>query len=753
MVASTEISSLKTKKYSFSSTKTICLALFAAFSFRLEVLAKLPKLTTDFGTGSDKTEVMADKADYELDSGWVTFSGNVAIRYQGTELRAKQIRYNNKTGDAQAKEGVILAGSDGSIWHGDELEINIKKAAGKATGIDIFSKPFRIMAESGAITEDKTYLVNNAIVSTCTNAPGHFHYQLKARRLRVRPGDDITAWGVVPSLFGFPFFYFPYYWKDLSRHYGFRFEPGYQSSWGPYLLSSYKLPLYWNKKTQTFFDSKTSVDYRLKRGVAYGEKLTWRARDESKGWFSAYYLSDEDLPKSVEDPERYRLRLNHAWNVTERDQLLVQGIYASDDLFMKNFFEDEYRSMNQPDNYLSYTHLEDNYSYGMLGRVRLNDFYTQVERLPEAWFNLNSIELGESGIYIENATAASYLNKKFDERFVPLPENYDVFRFDTDTRVTRPFKCFGFLNIIPRAGYRATYYSKTLEKIVSTTSQTIITTNAYGTVETVDQTTSSTESVEADADMRSVLEFGTEISLKSYGLWQDTPGNIWRHVVEPYANYTYIPEPDLVPSQLYQFDEVDEIDRKNSVRLGVRNRWQIKPVGGVKTYERIYVDFYTDVNMDPQDDEDNIEFLYLDTKYRPNSWLRVDFDSVYDVDLSEVNTSSFRLVAWHQIFSTDFEYRYRVNESSLLLGSLTWHVNSEWSVNGFGRYELETSQVEEIGSWLERRYDCIAFRLYASVAPGYINAQGFGEEDDYKVSLLVWLTDFTPDRIRERDSR
>ncbi len=743
---------MKINHPSFLTTILTCLACLLIVLMEVQAAPGLPNIT-NFGTGSDKTQVMADRAEYELDSGWVTFSGNVAIRYQDMELRAGRIRYNNKTGEAQAKEGVVLVGNDGSLWHGDELEINIKKESGIAKGIDIFSSPFRVLADRGSITEDKTYFIDNAVVTTCTNAPGHFHFQLKTKRLRVRPDNDLTAWGAVPSLFGVPFFYFPYYWKDLSRHYGLRFEPGYQSSWGPYLLSSYKFPIVWNKITKTFIDSKTSVDYRGDRGVAYGEKISWIFNDAAKGWFSAYYLNDDDPPQAIEDPERYRLRLNHSWNITDRDQVLLQGLYVSDDLFMKNFFEDEYRTMNQPDNYASYTHVEDQYSYGLLSRMRLNDFYTQVERLPEAWFNLNSIELGESGIYIENATAASSLNKEFDERFDPLPATYDVFRVDSDTKVARPFKAFGFLNVVPRAGYRATYYSKTLDKIVSTSSESVVSTNAYGDVETFDQTTSETQEIEADADIRSVFELGTEISFKSYGLWQDTPGNIWRHVVEPYSDYTYIPEPNLVPSQLYQFDEVDEIDRTNKLRLGVRNRWQIKPVGLMQTSERIYVDLYTDINMDPQEDENTIDFLYLDTKYRPNSWLRFDFDTVYDIDLSEVNSSSLRLVAWHQVFSTDFEYRYRVDESSLLLGSLTWHVNSEWSVNAFGRYEFETTQVEEIGSWIQRKYDCIAFRFYASITPGYINAQGYGEEDDYRFSLLVWLTDFTPDRLRERDSR
>lgn len=696
---------------------------------------------------------MADSAEYELDSDWATFSGNVAIRYRGMELSAEKIRYNAKTGEAEAEKGVTLVGSDGSVWRGEYLTINLKEKAGKATGIDIFSRPYRILAEQGIMTGDKHYLVDKAIVTTCTNAPGHFHYHLQANHLRLRPGDDITAWGVVPSLFGIPFFYMPYFWKDLSRHYGFRFEPGYQSTWGAYLLSAYKFPLYRNAEHKAYFDSKTSIDTRYKRGFAYGERLSWGIGENFKGWFSAYYADDDEPPATVEDSERYRIRLNHAWNMTPRDQLLVQGLYVSDDRFMDNFFRDEHRKMNQPDNYVSYTHLEDLYSLGLLTRIRLNDFYTQVERLPEVWFNLNAIELGESGVFIENATSAGFLRKKFDERFDPLPEFYEAFRFDSQTKISMPLKALGFLNIIPRAGYRGTYYSETLEQKIITTSEPVVSTNEYGDVNTYQRVDSKTQNAEAGADLRSVFELGTEVSFKSYGLWQDEIGNVWRHVVEPYADYTYIPEPNLVPEQLYTFDDVDTIDQRHTVRLGIKNRWQIKPIGGKRTFERVYLNFYTDVNLDPDDDQKAIELLSFEARYHPNSWLRFDFEADYNVDESQIDNSAVRLVAWHRAFSTDFEYRYRVDESSLLLGNVTWRINNEWRVNAFGRYEFETSEVEEIGTWLERRYDCIAFRLYASVEPGYTNHQGGEEKDDYKVSLLFWLTDFTPDRIRERDAR
>lgn len=752
---------MKTTKHDkrFSTAlATVCsmLALLAASSpvWAQRGSAALPRALTTYGTGSDTTKIQADRAEYELDTGWVTFSGNVAIKYKDVELRSDKIRYNQKTGDAQANGKVALVRDDGSIWRGEALDINLKEVAGKVDSIDIYTRPFRVLAETGTIAADKTYEISNATLTTCTNEPGFFHWELGTRRARFRPNDDVTAWDVVPRLFGVPFFYFPYYWKDLDRHYGFRFEPGYQSSWGAYLLSSYKLPLIRDKVNQNFLDSRTSLDYRTERGFAYGERLNWEFREFGTGMFSAYYAEDDDPPVGIEDPERYRIRFNHDWNATYRDQILMQALYVSDDLFMDDFFEKEFRRMNQPDNYVSYTHLGDLYSAGLLTRFRLNDFYTQVERLPEAWFNLNSIELGETGMYVENRTTASFLNKEYDERYDPMPQAYDAFRLDSGTTISRPMKFFGYLNLNPRAGYRATYYDKTIEKITSASTTEIITTNEYGDVESVYSTVSETTAYEADSDIRSVFELGADLSFKAYGHWRDDSGNIWRHVVEPYVNHTFIPEPNLVPDDLYQFDDVDSLDKHHYIRPGVRNRWQVKHPNSKQVYERLYMNFFADVNLDPEEGEDNLDRLYFETKYRPNTWLRFDFESWYDAEESEIESAAARVIAWHDVFTSDVEFRYRNDESSLLFGSLTWSVNQAWSMNVFGRYEFEDSQVEEIGSWIQHKWDCIAFRLYMSVQPGYgVRRDGTDEEDDYKVSIVGWLTDFTPDNIRESEIR
>ena len=99
------------------------------------------------------------------------------------------------------------------------------------------------------------------------------------------------------------------------------------------------------------------------------------------------------------------------------------------------------------------------------------------------------------------------------------------------------------------------------------------------------------------------------------------------------------------------------------------------------------------------------------------------------------------------------EYRYRHERSSLLTGYLTWYPNERWGFDIFGRYEFETSQVEEVGGWIQYSWDCFALRLIGSVEPSYTNDAGQSEEEDWSITLTGWLTDFVPARILEEDNR
>ena len=748
---------------------------------RMKPRASLPSfdgIAQSFQDPEGQTDVQADELEYSFadagaDAGWTTFKGNAAIRHKGFQLRADRIRYNSRTGDAQASGNVVLTGADGTLWKGDTLTVNLRDRAGRADKIDLFTRPFRVLADDGAFAaptrSNQLYRIDGATITTCTNEPGRFHWQVHASRARVRPGDDVTGWGVVPRLFGVPLFYIPYYWRDLERNYGFRFQPGYRHSWGAFLLSTYKLPIVRDKENDSFIDSYTFVDYRSDRGWGFGEKIAWEFGEkasDSKGYVTGWYMpEDDDLPDMLDpdDTERYRIRLNHYWNATDRDQVLVQALFVSDERIQKDFFRREYREMTEPENYATYTHYGDAYSAGLAARFALNDFYSQVERLPEAWFALNSLELGETGLYLENDSSAAFLRRQFAEpgylkklKGAKAQDDFDAFRGDTRFELTYPRKYFGFLSVVPRVAWEGTYYDSTRRGVVSTNIIDKAKKDLFGNVYTTGVESVKTTYVEEDADFRSVFEAGAEVSTRAYGYWDEAGGRQWRHVVEPYANWTFIPEPNLVPTEIWPFDEIDRIDERNTLRIGLRQRWQYRePEEDADPREMFYLDLWGELNLDPDDDEDEktLSLFGWDARYYPVQWLSFTAKGRYDFDEELLDRAEFVLTAWHDVFRCDVEYLFREDRDNLFSGYVTWYPNEHWGFDLFGRYEFEESQVEEVGGWIQYSWDCLALRLIGSVEPSYTDEDGIEEETDWHITLTGWLTDFVPAKILEEDNR
>jgi lipopolysaccharide assembly outer membrane protein LptD (OstA) len=167
----------------------------------------------------------------------------------------------------------------------------------------------------------------------------------------------------------------------------------------------------------------------------------------------------------------------------------------------------------------------------------------------------------------------------------------------------------------------------------------------------------------------------------------------------------------------------------------------------------LYIDLYADFNLDATGEEDEFESLNLDLRFQPISWMKLYVEGEYEQEKSEVSEALFRLSVWHDAFKANVFYRYLVDESSLVSGVLTWNINPEWAASIYGRYEYETSRVEEVGTWIQRKFDCLAYRVYLTYEPSYTHLDGREEEEDLKVSFVLWLTGFEPDNLRELDDR
>jgi hypothetical protein len=565
--------------------------------------------------------------------------------------------------------------------------------------------------------------------------------------------------GVTPRFLGIPFFYLPYWRKELDEHYGWRFVPGYESDWGAYLLSTYKFRLL-DFGPGDSLNSYTHFDYRTERGGALGEDLVWRFGDAgveptTSGFASIYYLDDDrpmdedldrDPKRDVVESDRLRLTFRHDALLSPTDYLTIRSSYLSDSYLLEDFYMDEYRDLVQPESFADYTHIGMGYTFSLGAYHRVNEFYETVNRLPDARLDLLRSEIGASGLYYESATRGGWLQREFADYGNPsntIPAAYDTVRFDTRHGLYLPRTLFGFLSVVPRGVYRGTYYGDTRRQ------ESVTTTSGTGT--NIVTVTENVETPQGSA-FRSLFELGLESSFKAYGLFEDAAGR-YRHVVEPYFNYTFIPEPDLLPREIYQFDEVDRLDKTHQVRFGTRHQMQRKVGEQVRT--RLDADIYGIYAFDTADDDSGMQVVGLDSVFRPTDNIRLQVDGSYDVPEGEVHEINAWLALWNaDIFEATGEFFYRPDESTLFAGSLTYALSDAWSVNVFSRYEAESGRLEEQGGYLQYQLDCLAFRLKGRYMPGFTHDDGSEREDKYRISFYVWLRALPPTRLeRERIQR
>ena len=714
-------------------------ALDDKFNFSTPVDSKVP------------IEVTADSFS-AASNGWVVLQGNVLIRHSDAQVTADHIRVNQNTGEIVADGNVILVREGQGATRTEHLEYNYKTGEGVTPKLDVQTAVFRVIAEKAKRLGDGSYELEDVKVSTCTNDESTLHYYVKARQAYYLPDQYVILKKSSFVFEGMPLLYLSSAKKSLVDHFGWRFEPGYETDWGGYLLTTYKRQIAdFGGEYHDSVDSFSHIDYRTERGFALGEDVGWHFGDNEVG--GGHYGSvgfygifddnpmDEDYDRESDhdEPEdfRYRASVDMSSALTEYDKLIIRSSYLSDSYVFPDFYESEYKLLSQPDSFATYAHTGEGWSAGLGVYHRANKFYDSVNRLPEAWVDVINTQIGDTPFYYESQTDGGFLQKEFADYGVSTnkpTDSYDTLRIDTRHAVYMPEKLFGFLSLVPRAVYRGTYYGTTLEE--REVPQTDGTNTFYAT-----------EYFEDGGKLRNLFELGFESSFKLYGLYEDDAGRI-RHIVEPYMNYTFIPEPNVRPNQLYKFDAVDDLDKANNVRFGLRQYLQRKIDDS--TVDRIYADIYAIYDIEDAEDESGLRMVGFDGEFRPTSSIFIDVDAAYDAEESEIDYADIWVTMWQgDSWEVSGEFYYRPDICTQYAGAIAVNFTEHWGAKIYARYDSELARLEQISGYLQYNLDCISFRLHGRYEPAFTRDDGSEREAKMRVSFYTWLRAF-PEKRYER---
>ncbi len=673
--------------------------------------------------------------EYDLDSHIAEATNGVRVIYGNAIMTADKARLNDLTGETIADGNVRIQQAE-QLWVGQHMIFNFKTQQMEAQQFRSGKAPYFVAGEGlhGELTNN-VYVTTNAFITTEDVSKPIM--RVRAKYLKIFPGvhgalrlearHGVLYYGPIPVM------YFPYYSRDLtSTPNNFNFVPGYRSSYGPFILSSY----HWFLNPQ--LDGAVHLDYRERRGPGVGPDFNFHLGRWGDGTLKYYYTHDRDPNASLTNslPEnRERLYFTYLAEPLHDLSIRSQVRYQGDLGIVHDFFESEYRQNPQPSTFVEVNKFWKNFSLDLYVQPRVNDFLDTIERLPDLRLTGFRQQLWNTPFYYESESSAGYYRHLFAEtNSFSSTNNYEAARADSYHQIVMPETLFGWLNIIPRVGGRFTYYS-----------------DATGPGSRTDQVN------------RGVFNTGAEVNFKASRVWPEYRSSLFdadglRHIIQPSINYAFVPTPNargtneipqfdyelpslrLLPIDFPDFNDIDSINSGNVFRLGLNNKFQTKRNGEVVNL--VNWDLYTDWRLQPRHNQSTFSDLYSDLSFKPRSWITLESLNRYDIaDNNWRMTFDTITLQPNDVWSVSLGYFYLRDDPStgptslgpgnnLINSSIYFRLNENWGFRTLHRFDARDGHMQEqsytvyrdLRSWTA----ALSFRVRENTAGG---------SDDFSVAF------------------
>jgi len=721
----------------------VCCGTFGAAMRKLVLLLSGLLASIGFVRGELKTTEnvpieITSTGETTYENGLATARDNVAIHVGDTDIYADYAQYNSSTHEVELRGHVRIyrdkptattpnkhpkkygeeePSQDTSFYHADSGIYNIDTKQIRATNMRTEAQPYFLSGQNVSEISEKAYLIQNGTFTTHDAPNPDFH--LQARTIRVYEKDRVIFRNVTLYVGKVPVFWWPYLYQSLNDAFSFTVTPAYLSSWGPSLLTQVTFPITDDIK------GRIRLDYRGRRGVAVGFDPTIEYGKDNNSWakIKTYYIQDQNpdindtaLPRTGVPTGRYRLSLQDRTNFSDDIYGTANLTKLSVQFVLQDFYQGEFRVDPNPDNVVALTKTNPFYTLTGIARFQANEFFTTTERLPEVVLDIKRHALFGGPIFYEGETGFADLRLQFPEG--SGFENYGSIRLDTFHQFLYPNTYFGWLSVVPRVGFRGTYYGDTRDL-----GNTIFPSNPNPLVpDFLLPNPTLANPIDFGGDtFRTVFNTGVEASFKVSRTWENVQSRAFGldgllHVIQPFTNFSYVSENGPNPTSILQFDRfepstqlraidfpqftpIDSIASWTVWRLGVRNRLETRRDDQTVTWFEL--DSFVDVNFDNPYDRTPYSNLFNNISFTPLPWVRFTVNSqvpAFDKGFTEIDTlATVQPIANLQ---TTIGHRYLNGnpffvDSSLFVVGGYYRIDDNWGVGATEQYEAATGLLEE----------------------------------------------------------
>jgi LPS-assembly protein len=681
--------------------------------------------------GPIPVEINSEQTRFE--GGIAVAEGDVVIRYSDVTIYCDYSEYDPDTHEIVLRGNVRLY-REKYAFTADRAIYNLQTKQLKMSDFGGPKQPFQVTGDTVVSLKENEYTVLNGFITTSDSSKPD--YQLRARTMRIYANDRIILSNVTIFVGRTPIFWFPYIYQSLNDQFSYTLSPGYNSTWGAYLLTGITFPL------ATNVGGTLHVDLRSARGPALGMDVNYHFRQENEtyGHLRLYGMFDQEpnlnetaLGRAPIDSGRYRILYQSRTYLTDDLSAVVDFNKLSDQYFLQDFYPNIFAYDPQPDTYFELVKRGEAYTLTAQARVQVDNFQETVERLPELSWEVARTPLFNGPIFYEATNSASWLHRAFaaptgnpsiDLQAGALNPDYNVFRLDSFHQFLYPKTYFGWLSVVPSVGFRGTYYSSTGNFTESDPSNAL----SEGLL--------TENGARVRFDMNANVEASFKVSKVFEGVqerWLGLDG--LRHVLQPYADFSWVSQPTVPPSDILPFDQyipstrlqaidfpqfnsIDSIDRWTILRLGMRNRLQTRRDS--TTVNWLDVDSYFDVDFDNPlaqvvppsttsvsrtnpltPSKELFSNVFNRVRFQPVPWLYLSVDSqvpLLDPGFWEVNTSfdwtvtpNVEVRIGHQYLQSN---PYYVDSSEVSFYTYL-RLNENWGFSVYEDYEFKTGMVNQ----------------------------------------------------------
>lgn len=722
----------------------------------LFVAVSLISAHAQFGSfGDAPVEITAD-GETKLNQGVAIAEDNVQIHYGDYSIFCDYAEYNPETRDVLLVGNIRVYTPD-QILTGQRALFNLETKQMRALEFSGSEYPMYFRAFNFRSVNPKEFHIRRASVTSHDSSQPDF--RVRPRSMRFYPNSRVILTNSILYVGQTPVFWLPYLYSNMNNS-GFQFLPGYDSRWGAYLLLGYSFPVTDGVNGTFRLEERTELgpSAGLDLDMAYG------LENRNYGTLSTDYVFETTDFKTIEAPgEPPETRTTNRYRVSFQQRLFVtDDIYGTADInllsdvdFLEDFYPSIYRTDPQPDNSLSLTKWDEDYTLSLIGRWQANDFQEVTERKPEFVVDFKQQPFMGLPVQYDGETGVASLSRAFSNNpsfgQADYPD-YSATRFDTYHQWSLPTKLFEWLNISPKAGVRGTYYSQSgsFNSLSSDASNNSNSLNAPSIV-----------LVKKGALFRPVVNYGLSLSTKFSRSFEQVQSN-WlgldglRHIVEPYINYSGVYNMGQRPEDIYQFDRVvpstqvlaldfpqftaiDSIDTWNITRLGVAQRLQTRRNNA--TYQWFSLNTFMDVNFDNPYSDAPVSNVFNVLQFNPVPWSYIAVTSQLPVateGFTELNTQIGFMPTSNVRFSIGHRYidgnDYFTDDSQLNF-SAYWRVNDNWSVSLYEQYEFNTGIMQYQRYFINRDLTSWVASLGAEVR------DNMGGDQEFGLLLMMTLKD------------